>query len=140
MFNDNWMRERGFIEEELKTAADIIKNHSNKPLIVAQTEELISHAIERMKTFKISQIPVKNLNGFVGSIDESLLLHHFINDKNIANKPIKEIMGEPYPVIKMSTKLEDISSLITKENDAVLVELENGNHHIITKYDIISAI
>ena len=40
----------------------------------------------------------------------------------------------------MSTKLEDISSLITKENDAVLVELENGNHHIITKYDIISAI
>ena len=92
MFNDNWMRERGFIEEELKTAADIIKNHSNKPLIVAQTEELISHAIERMKTFKISQIPVKNLNGFVGSIDESLLLHHFINDKNIANKPIKEIM------------------------------------------------
>ena len=93
-----------------------------------------------MKTFKISQIPVKNLNGFVGSIDESLLLHHFINDKNIANKPIKEIMGEPYPVIKMSTKLEDISSLITKENDAVLVELENGNHHIITKYDIISAI
>ena len=140
MFNDNWMRERGFIEEELQTAADIIKNHSRKPLIAAQTEELISHAIERMKTFKISQIPVKNLNGFVGSIDESLLLHHFINDKNIANKPIKEIMGEPYPVIKMSTKLEDISSLITKENDAVLVELENGNHHIITKYDIISAI
>ena len=86
MFNDNWMRERGFIEEELKTAADIIKNHSNKPLIAAQTEELISHAIERMKTFKISQIPVKNLNGFVGSIDESILLRYFINDKNIADK------------------------------------------------------
>lgn len=140
MFNDNWMRERGFIEEEFKTAADLIKTHSEEPMIVAQTEELVSHAIERMKAFKISQIPVKDSNGFVGSIDESVLLHYFIADKNIADKPIKDIMGKPYPIVNKTAKLEDISKLITKENDAVLVDLENGNHHIITKYDIISAI
>jgi cystathionine beta-synthase len=139
MFNDNWMRERGFIEEEFKTAADLIKTHSEEPMIVAQTEELVSHAIERMKAFKISQIPVKD-NGFVGSIDESVLLHYFIADKNIADKPIKDIMRKPYPIVNKTAKLEDISKLITKENDAVLVDLENGNHHIITKYDIISAI
>jgi cystathionine beta-synthase len=140
MFNDNWMRERGFIEEEFKTAADLIKTHSEEPMIVAQTEELVSHAIDRMKAFKISQIPVKDSNGFVGSIDESVLLHYFIADKNIADKPIKDIMGKPYPIVNKTAKLEDISKLITKENDAVLVDLENGNHHIITKYDIISAI
>ncbi|MBT7816034.1 MAG: pyridoxal-phosphate dependent enzyme [Polaribacter sp.] len=140
MFNDNWMRERGFIEEEFKTAADLIKTHSEEPMIVAQTEELVSHAIERMKAFKISQIPVKDSNGFVGSIDESVLLHYFIADKNIADKPIKDIMRKPYPIVNKTAKLEDISKLITKENDAVLVDLENGNHHIITKYDIISAI
>ncbi|KGL61303.1 MULTISPECIES: pyridoxal-phosphate dependent enzyme [unclassified Polaribacter] len=140
MFNDNWMRERGFIEEEFKTAADLIKTHSEEPMIVAQTEELVSHAIERMKAFKISQIPVKDSNGFVGSIDESVLLHYFIADKHIADKPIKDIMGKPYPIVNKTAKLEDISKLITKENDAVLVDLENGNHHIITKYDIISAI
>ena len=49
-------------------------------------------------------------------------------------------MGKPYPIVNKTAKLEDISKLITKENDAVLVDLENGNHHIITKYDIISAI
>ena len=93
-----------------------------------------------MKTFKISQIPVKDINGFVGSIDESILLQYFIKDKNIAEKPIKEIMGKPYPIVKKMTTLEDVSKLITNENDAVIVDLENGNHHIITKYDIISAI
>ena len=134
------MRERGFIEEEIKTAADLIKNHENKPLVSAQTEELVSHAVERMREFKISQIPIKDVDGYVGSIDESVLLHHFIADKKIAERPIKEIMGKPYPIVKKSAKLEDISKLITKENDAVLVDLENGNHHIITKYDIISAI
>lgn len=140
MFNDDWMRDRGFLEEDIKTAADLIKNHADKPLVAAQTEELVSHAIDRMRHFKISQIPVKDLNGFVGSLDESMLLHNFITDKNIANKPIKEMMGKPYPVVKKSTKLEEVSKLITKENQAVLVDLENGSHQIITKYDIISAI
>ncbi|AQS92844.1 cystathionine beta-synthase [Polaribacter sp. BM10] len=140
MFNDDWMRERGFLEDEIKTAADLIKNHSDKPLVTAQTEELVSHAIERMRDFKISQIPVKDVNGFVGSIDESVLLHNFISDKDIADKPIKDIMGKSYPIVKKSAKLEEISKLINKDNQAVLVALENGNHHIITKYDIISAI
>lgn len=140
MFNDDWMRDRGFLEEDIKTAADLIKNHADKPLVAAQTEELVSHAIDRMRHFKISQIPVKDLNGYVGSLDESMLLHNFITDKNIANKPIKEMMGKPYPVVKKGTKLEEVSKLITKENQAVLVDLENGSHQIITKYDIISAI
>ncbi|MGY0426693.1 MAG: pyridoxal-phosphate dependent enzyme, partial [Polaribacter sp.] len=116
MFNDNWMRDRGFLEEEIKTAADLIKNHDKKPLVTVQTEELVSHAIERMRDFKISQIPVKDSVGFVGSIDESVLLHHFIADKNIADRPIKEIMGKPYPVVKKSVKIDVISKLITKEN------------------------
>jgi cystathionine beta-synthase len=140
MFNDDWMRDRGFLEEDIKTAEDIIKNHADKPLVAAQTEELVSHAIDRMRHFKISQIPVKDLNGYVGSIDESILLHNFIADKNIASKPIKDMMGKPYPIVKKWTKLEDVSKLITKENQAVLVDLENGSHQIITKYDIISAI
>ncbi|WP_438976562.1 pyridoxal-phosphate dependent enzyme [Polaribacter sp.] len=140
MFNDDWMRERGFLEEEIKTAADLIKNHEEKPLVTAQTEELVSHAIERMKQFKISQIPVKDINGFVGSVDETDLLRSFLSDKDIADKPIKEIMGKAYPIVNKTAKLETISKLISKENEAVLVDLENGNHHIITKYDIISAI
>jgi cystathionine beta-synthase len=40
MFNDDWMRERGFLEEEVKKAEDVIK--IDKPLIVARTEELVS--------------------------------------------------------------------------------------------------
>jgi cystathionine beta-synthase len=37
-------------------AEDVIKDHIDKPLIVARTEELVSHAIERMRKYKISQI------------------------------------------------------------------------------------
>lgn len=140
MFNDDWMRDRGFLDEKITTAEDLIKDHIDKPLVTVQTEELVSHAIERMRAFKISQIPVKDANGFVGSVDESALLHSYLEDKNIAEKPIKDIMGTAYPTVKKSASIDEVSKLINKENQAVLVDLENGKHHIITKYDIIRAI
>jgi len=140
MFNDDWMRERGFLEEEITKAEDLIKDHIEKPLVVVRTEELVSHAIERMRKYKIAQIPVIDVHGFVGSVDESDLFQSYMNDKDVADKPIKEIMNEPYPIVKSGTKIEDVAKLITKENAAVLVDLGNGKHHIITKYDIIGSI
>ncbi|MEQ3690844.1 MAG: pyridoxal-phosphate dependent enzyme [Flavobacterium sp.] len=140
MFNDDWMRERGFLEEEITKAEDLIKEHIEKPLVIVRTEELVSHAIERMRKYKISQIPVIDINGFVGSIDESNLFDSYLSDNNVADKPIKEVMGKPYPIVKKGTSIEEVSRLINKENQAVLVDLGDNKHHIITKYDIIGAI
>jgi cystathionine beta-synthase len=140
MFNDDWMRDRGFLDEEMTTAGDLVKDHKDKPLMTVRTEELVSHAIERMREYKISQIPVEDLDGFVGSVDETTLLHHFIADKDIADKPIKEVMGKAYPIVSKSASIDKVSKLITKNNQAVLVDLGEGKYHIITKYDIISAI
>ena len=36
--------------------------------------------------------------------------------------------------------IEEVSKLFTKDNQAVLVDLGNQKHHIITKYDIIGSI
>lgn len=140
MFNDDWMRERGFLDEEITKAEDIIKDHIDKPLVVVRTEELVSHAIERMRKYKISQIPVIDINGFVGSVDETDLFQSYVSDKNVADKPIKEVMGKPYPIVKSGTSIEEVSKLFSKDNQAVLVDLGNGKHHIITKYDIIGSI
>jgi cystathionine beta-synthase len=140
MFNDDWMRERGFIEEDVTKAGDVVKDNIDKPLIVVRTEELVSHAIERMRKYKISQIPVIDSKGFVGSVDESDLFQSYVADKDVADKPIKEIMGKPFPIVKLGTSIEELSKLFSRENQAVLVDLENGNHHIITKSDIIGSI
>ncbi len=140
MFNDDWMRERGFLDEEITKAEDVIKDHIDKPLVVVRTEELVSHAIERMRKYKISQIPVIDINGFVGSVDESDLFESYVNDVNSARIPIREIMGKPYPIVKAGTPIEEVSKLFSKDNQAVLIDLDGGKYHIITKYDIIGSI
>jgi cystathionine beta-synthase len=140
MFNDDWMRERGYLEDDITKAEDLVRDHIDKPLITVRTEELVSHAIDRLRKYKISQIPVVDVDGFVGSVDETDLFRSYVEDKDIADKPIKSVMGKPYPVVKAATSIEEISKLINKDNQAVLVDLGNGKFHIITKHDIISSI
>ncbi len=140
MFNDDWMRDRGFLEEKVTVALDLIKNRINEPLVTAKTEELVSHAIDRMRQYDISQIPVEDSEGFVGSVDESDLFKLYFEDKKIADKPIKEVMRNALPIVKKDTSIDIISKLINKDNKAVLVDLDNGKYQIITKYDVISVI
>ena len=128
------------IDEKITNAEDIVQKNIDQPMVSVKTEELVSHAIERMRAFNISQMPVEDSNGFVGSVDETVLLRNYFTDKKINTKPIKEVMGHPFPIVKKSASIDTISKLITKDTQAVLVDLENGKHHIITKSDIINAI
>lgn len=140
IFNDDWMRDRGYLDQTFSQAIDLIQNHVDTPLVVARTEELVAHALDRMRQYKISQIPVRDAEGFVGSLDESALFQAYLSDRNIAEKPIKDLMGKPYPIVQENTSIEEVSKLITNDTQAVLVELANGKFHIITKHDIINSI
>ncbi|MFZ2283749.1 MAG: pyridoxal-phosphate dependent enzyme, partial [Lutibacter sp.] len=140
IFNDDWMRERGFLDDEKKVAIDLIRDRIDTPMITVKTEELVSHAIERMRNNDISQIPVTDVDGFVGSVDESDLFRLYFDDKDIASKPIKEVMRAPFPIVKSDTSIDQISKLINRDNGAVLVDLGNDKFHIITKHDVIRAI
>lgn len=49
-------------------------------------------------------------------------------------------MQKPFPFVAPQASLEEVSLLINRENDAVLVRDMLSEVHIITKYDIIEAI
>jgi cystathionine beta-synthase len=139
IFNDDWMRERGFLEEEYKTAGELVAKNADSPLVTVFAEELVSHAIAKMRKYSISQIPVLKDNTFVGSIDDSHVYQLLVEDPSLRDSPISSIMGAPFPVVNHSAHLDDLCKLINKDTPAVLVELPQGGHHIVTRYDIISA-
>ncbi|SFT41183.1 cystathionine beta-synthase [Lishizhenia tianjinensis] len=140
MFNDDWMRERGFLEETKKTALDLIESHANLPLVSLMSEELISHAVSKMRDFKISQIPVMKDGEFVGLVDDKTIFELLIDNPSIVDDPISSVMKDPLPVVEASANIDKISKLINRDTPAVLVKLDNGKYNIITRYDIIDAI
>lgn len=138
MFNDDWMRDRGFLEVSIKTAADLVANQP-QPLVTDKNRRACIIAMDRMKVHNISQLPVEDSNGFVGAVNETCLFRAFVADKNEADKPVKDIMMEAFPIVERETPIDKLSKLITRDNDAVLVHLGQEKYHIITKSDIILA-
>ncbi len=139
IFNDDWMRDRGFLDRK-PNAMDLIKGHKNLPLISVEADELVEHVSRKMLKYDISQIPVKQGEKFVGSLSDTFLFAEMLKDPKLGSKSVEEIMQPPFPIVEPNVKLEEISPLISKENTAVLMKDYVNNYHIITKFDIISTI
>lgn len=140
MFNDDWMRERGFLEEQHKTAMDLILNHIDEPLITLGVEELVSHAVGKMRSHNISQIPVTRDGEFVGMVDEKTLITQLVDNPEFKDEVIGKIMGPALPIVSANTSIRELSKIISKDIPAALVKLSDNRHHIVTRHDLIAAI
>ncbi len=140
VFNDDWMRDRGFLNDRNKSAIDLVNKHIDKPLVTIGTEELLSHAIDKLKKFDISQIPVVQNGKFVGSIDERRIFETLAEGKAIDQMKVGDLMGEPFPVISSDEDLKDVIKMVDKNVPAVIVEISPEKYHIITRHDLIAAL
>jgi cystathionine beta-synthase len=139
MYNDDWLRDRGFLKDEKLTARHIIEKKENQQIVTIDCEKTILEAINTIKSLNISQIPVTQKGMVIGKITESDILNSLIENPSIKSQPIKNITTSPFPFVDLNTSIDNISAMINRDNIAVLVEA-NGQIEIITQYDIINAI
>jgi len=140
MYNEDWLRERGFLQDEKLTARAILAKKDQSEIITIDCEKTILEAINNMNTLNISQIPVTQKGMVVGKLAEGDILKALLENPSLKSAPVSEIMTATFPFVDMNTSIDRISALINKENSAVLIEDEQGKIEIITQYDIINAI
>jgi cystathionine beta-synthase len=140
VFNDDWMRDRGFLNDRNKTALDLINKHANQPLVTIGSEELLSNAIEKLKRFDISQIPVVQNGKFVGAVDERKIFDVLVAGNGIDRMLVKEVMSPPFPVVDSDEDLRTLMTRIDKSTSAILVKIDTDKYHIITRQDLITAL
>lgn len=140
MYNEDWLRERGFLEDEKLTARSILSKRGQQETVTIDCEQSVLQAINTIKSLNISQIPVTQKGMVVGKITESDILSAVLENPALRSGSVKDIMTASFPFVDLNTSIDKISSIINKENMAVLVEDGGGNIEIITQYDIINAI
>jgi cystathionine beta-synthase len=143
VYNDNWMKDHGFLETRMfaATAREIIHSRNGKDsLCTVGNKAKVSEAILLMNKEGIDQIPVTEGEHFVGSVSSSMLLEKIMEDPQLKNKIISEIMDKPMQFVAPDSTLDVLSSFLNKENKAVLVRDENQKVHIITRHDVLKAI
>ncbi len=140
MYNEDWLRERGFLTDEKLTAKSILIKRGRQEIVTIDCEQSVLQAINTIKSLNISQIPVTQKGMIVGKITESDILSSVMENPTLRSGSVKDIMTSSFPFVDLNTSIDKITSIINKENMAVLVEGELGEIEIITQYDIINAI
>jgi cystathionine beta-synthase len=140
MFNDEWMRERGFLDEEM-TIADILKKKSSKGYMSVNASDNLRQVLSIMKDHDISQLPVVEGEQMVGSITENVVLNHLLsNPLDNAMKQVSSVMGPAFPVLSADLPIGKISQYINKQQPAVMAQDKAGVLHIVSEYDLIQAL
>ncbi|MFN8407356.1 MAG: pyridoxal-phosphate dependent enzyme [Sphingobacteriaceae bacterium] len=140
MYNEDWLRERGFLKDEKLTVQSILVKRGLQEMITIDCNKTILEAINVIKTLNISQIPVTQKGMIIAKLTESDILDAILESPSLKSQPVEKIMTPSFPFVDLNTSIDQLSTMINKDNTAVLVEDEQGKIEIITQYDIINAI
>jgi len=108
---------------------------SNRIISVHQNDD-IKEAIDKMKKFNISQMPVIDDHKSIGFISESIILEAMLAKKG---KKIVDIMADAPPVVSKNTSISVVSDLL-KFYSLVLVSDDGKLKGVVTKSDLLAKI
>jgi cystathionine beta-synthase len=141
MFNDDWMRMKGYFRQEGQTAKDLVDMNASHELLTIEADKTLGEAVHIMSERDISQMPVTLGGRIVGSLNESQVFRLITGKPELKQTHVKDVMEAAFPFADISTPIGDLSHMITAENPAVLVrDFKTDKTFIITRHDILKAL
>ena len=141
MFNDDWMRKKGFVERAGLTARDLVANKRTMPLMTVSNTDTIAHVAQVMTTHDFSQIPVTSNGRIIGSVNEAKLYAKMISDPASRTQPVESVMQGAFPFLDITAGVDALALMLTPENPAVLVrDFKTDETWVITRSDVIKAL
>jgi cystathionine beta-synthase len=141
IFNDEWMIANGFLaENKLKaTVGDVLRSKEPlPPMITVKEDDVVKEALDLLRRYEISQLPVMRGADIVGSVNDVAVMQAVFDRADLLHKPVSEVMGRPFPALDTGADIDRAYKLLTLANSAILVS--DGGHPIgvVTRQDIIS--
>lgn len=141
VFDDDWMRENGFLESAWTgaTAADVLATKKLRDVILARPDETVTAVVAKMKQHDISQVPVVSPDGeLLGMATEVELLNHLVlaDHRHSPDEHIVDLMQGDVATIGPDAPLESLMSIFVNGQAAVVLDGRRVTG-ILTKIDIL---
>jgi cystathionine beta-synthase len=145
VYNEEWMRERGYVDSAVAITAGEVVNAKHKSgkvrdLVIVRPYQTVFHALKTMQEQDISQIPVFEETALIGTVYEDQILTLALQGKDLRKLVIREVMSKPLPKVSRSAPVERVTYILSHENPAVFVEIDETRFEILTKYDLMSTV
>ncbi len=139
VYNDDWMRENGFLIPDRVTLRYIIQSKAKnvQQLVAVDPATTVRKALDLFKENDVSQLPVIEKGKPVGTVIDNDLMSAVLEDHTKLDVIVKTLMKPAYPVLGASAPIEHAIDFLKKKDSAVLVEEDHNIIGILTRYDVI---
>jgi cystathionine beta-synthase len=140
MYNDNWMRENGYLEEDRKpaSAGDVLTFLGDRELLSLTPESTMQEAINIFRDKGISQIPILEQGRVVGGVQEVTLARLLHEGKDPRNVTLRPLMARPLPEVDAGTSIDEVYRILLSGNTGVMVRRAGKIAGIITRIDLVN--
>jgi cystathionine beta-synthase len=141
IFNDDWMIANGFLADAKRraTVGDVLRTKTPlPPLITVQDNDTVRTALDLLRKYEISQIPVMKGHEQAGSVNDVGVMQSVFDHADILHQPVSEVMGRPFPALEQFEEIERAYKLMTLANPAIVVTDDGEPIGVLTRQDIIS--
>jgi cystathionine beta-synthase len=144
LYDDRWMADHGFLRASGPLIAQLLDGRDvDLPLLVhTHPEETVRTAIDIMREFGVSQLPVVKaeppvvLGEVVGSVTEVGLLDRVLKDPGVLERPVAEVVDPPFPTVGLGEPID--AAVETLETAPAALVLDGGHPvAVISRADVL---
>jgi cystathionine beta-synthase len=141
IFNDEWMIANGFLAEGKRkaTVGDVLRSKEPlPPLITVKVDDVVKDALDLLRRYEISQLPVMRGSEIAGSVNDVAVMQAVFDRGDLLHQHVSEVMGRPFPSLETDAEIDRAYKLLTLANSAIVV-IDGGRPiGVVTRQDIIS--
>jgi len=135
IYNDDWMRDYGFLEESKNTIKPLLNKKLH--LITVESKASPEEAIDLMRKYSISQMPVVEKKKVVGIITEKNIITHMFGKEKIP-VTVAEIMDKEVLLLPESVSINQLAEALSKKEMVVIVDKKGKPSDVLTAIDLLS--
>ena len=148
-YDDNWMLQYGFLERAgaPPSIEEVLRfrraGHETPELVTIGSHEKVGAAIDAMRRYGISQLPVvraepvESLADVVGSLQERELLDRVFRNADALNEDVAVAMQPPLPAVAADASLDEVYAGLSGGSGAVVVASAGRPTGILTRSDLL---
>jgi cystathionine beta-synthase len=150
IFNDEWMADYGFLEDEGPSArvGDVLRDKDGgiPSLVHMHPDETVGQAIEVLREYGVSQMPIVKPGAghpdvmaaeVVGSVVERELLDALFTKRAALDDPLEKHMSAPLPQVGSGEPVGDLMTVLGAA-DAAIVLVEGKPTGVVSRQDLLA--
>ena len=137
--SEEWLKEQGYLEEPVAPLMAILraKERTIPGVITIDVAASVREAVDAMRQYNVSQLPVLDTGILVGSLREEILMKALLEHPKMYDDFVARVMEKPFPIVEPGADLDRVYKLLLRGSPAVVIGKEDRLEGIMTRIDVI---